>query len=158
MVIAILFCISWLLLAYLITSPKALNRREGAFLFMCILSVNISVSWIVGYEMGKIAFAKQPVEYLGYLLHRSVLVPLLPTMCVNFLLLYRRFWVRASFLIGYGLVMWGIEAMCLYFNSFTFPHWNMAESLVTYYLYLLLGWLLLKGYRRAFSKQEVRAA
>ncbi|KEO83710.1 hypothetical protein [Tumebacillus flagellatus] len=84
------------------------------------------------------------------------LVRLVPLLCVDSFLLRKKPLLRAALLIGYGWVMWGIEALCVHFQSFTFPHWDLIDSLVTYYLYLLLDALLLIWFRLTFSKSEVQ--
>jgi hypothetical protein len=153
--LTILLTICWLLLTIWTTYPKKLSRRECVFLFMVILDINISVSWILGYELGKIEISKQTSAYLMYVVYRSVLVPLLPVLCINLLLICRTFLQKTLPVAGYLVAIWGLETLCIRYKAFTFPDFNMLEALVVAGSYLLIAVLLLKWFRNAFAKEEV---
>jgi hypothetical protein len=155
MALTLMLAISWLLLTIWFNYPQKMSRRESIYLFMVILSINISVSWILGYELKKIEIPKQTWEYLAYVLYRSLLVPLLPLMCINWMQLFRSRFKKALLVGGYLLAVWGIEVIGTTFRAYTFVDFHMLSAVGVAGVYLLLDVLLLRWYRRVFADEEV---
>lgn len=72
------FCImGWAVIICLATVPGDMQRREGTFVFLMIMNINISFTWIVSEEMKRFILSGKVPEYLAFLISRSVLAPCL---------------------------------------------------------------------------------
>jgi hypothetical protein len=154
-VLALFLAISWLLCTLAITLPRYVSRRESIFLFMVILNVHISVSWLFVMEMKKVVVSQQVPEYLAYILHRSVFVPAMVLLFTNLLLFRLSFVMKTLIWVAYGLVWLLLEKLGVAYGVYTFPKWTVFHSLLLYYPYLLISVYLLKWYRAFIEKKVV---
>lgn len=95
------FCImGWAVIICLATVPGDMQRREGTFVFLMIMNINISFTWIVSEEMKRFILSGKVPEYLAFLISRSVLAPCLVLIFLNMVLRAR--FIRLKFLVICG--------------------------------------------------------
>ncbi|MGZ4163055.1 MAG: hypothetical protein ACXVPK_03350 [Tumebacillaceae bacterium] len=155
MVVSLFLAIAWLLVILGITLPSKLDRREAFLIFMVILDIHISVSWVLVLEVKRVVVSEQVPQYFAYLIRRTVFVPMMALLFTNLLLFCRSFGEKVLSWLAYGGIWLLFEKLSLVYGIFTFPKWGYLQSLMLYYPYLIVSVYLLKWYR-AYVDQEVR--
>lgn len=81
----VFFFVAWLVVSIFSLIKKKLSIIENTFVFLIILILSINFSWIVIEEWKLISLSKKGFEYTGYLLNRSVILPMLILIQINLL-------------------------------------------------------------------------
>jgi hypothetical protein len=149
-----LVIITWILVMLYIKVATQLRKCESVFLFMFILVINISVSWILIDEMKLIQVPKRLPEYLAYLLVRSVIIPVVVLICLCFLDSGRFLSNKGVTIAAYLTMFYVIEKTAIQYKVFTFTHWKMIYTLIYYLLLLGTAKATLFGYRKVFSRKN----
>ncbi|WP_404328930.1 hypothetical protein [Mesobacillus maritimus] len=83
---AIFFLLTWLICAVFIVIKKQLSIIENTAVFLVILILNINFAWIVIEEFKFITITQSGIDYIPFLLNRSILMPLILLVYLNLLL------------------------------------------------------------------------
>lgn len=79
------FFLTWLFVLIFAFIRKKLTIVENTLVFLIILIVSINFSWIIIDEMKLITLTKNGFDYTGYLLNRSIIIPILLLIQLNLL-------------------------------------------------------------------------
>jgi hypothetical protein len=147
------FLVSWLACASLIVIRKKLTIIENTLIYLIILILSINFSWIIIEEMKLINLTKNPIDYLAYLLHRSVITPMILVIQLNL-------FQRSESLINKILVIISSLSILLlssfyqtHFNILEYKHWNFFYELLYFLSLYVLIFIIYKLFKRATEKE-----
>lgn len=132
MAFTVFFVTAWLLISIFTIIPKRLTVIENSFLFLLTSVISIHWTWIVNEELKYVQITKDPVDYAGFLIFRSVIIP---TLIITQLNLYS----FPSSVIKKAIVL-STSVLCLLLLTIlskslgvsTYEDWNLAFDVIYY--------------------------
>jgi hypothetical protein len=155
MAIAIFFLISWLTCCFFAVIKKPLSIIENTFIFMLILVININYSWIIIEEFKRITLTTNGLDYTAYLLHRSIITPMLATILVN--LVWRKKDIAMT-IMYFGSILafsFGLSLLSEYFRITRYTKWDFRFDILYFFVLYLITYYALKLFKRV-NHNEVR--
>ncbi|KHF40609.1 hypothetical protein [Halalkalibacter okhensis] len=148
------------LLAYLISSlflvmKKKLNIIENSFSFLLFLIININFSWIVFEELKLVTVTDEIVNYTAFLLNRSLIIPLLLLVYINFFQTWKNT-VRRIFLTICSLgIMLLLSGLSIFFDILTYVNWNLGYDVIYFSILHVIAYYTYRGFIK-FAYRKVR--
>lgn len=133
----VFFILTWLVVSIYTIIQKELTIVENTFVFLIVLVVSINFSWIIGDELKLITYTEKGLPYTGYLLNRSIIIPVLILIHLNFLMKRETYLMKSMILLSSVLLLVGISFLSTSLNITEFPKWNLGYEAI-YYLCLNL--------------------
>lgn len=155
MALAVFFLITWLTCCFFAVIKKPLSITENTFIFMLILVININYSWIIIEELKRITLTTNGLNYTAYLLHRSIITPMLATILVN--LMWRKKDVAKS-IMYFGAILaisFGFDLLSDYYRITIYTKWDFRYDLLYFFVLYLIAHYALKFFKRV-THTEVR--
>ncbi|WP_017185971.1 hypothetical protein [Alkalibacillus haloalkaliphilus] len=156
MSIVVYFALTWLLIGCFIALNNKMNLMESTVVFLVTLVVSINASWILIEEMELIQVTEQPEEYIGYLLNRSVITPLIVMIGIILMIKSENFISKAISYIGAFVLLTGVNYSLTYFGVFEFVNWNIIYDLIYFAALMLIAVLTYKSYHNLYDKEAVK--
>ncbi|QYR21509.1 hypothetical protein KZ483_00030 [Paenibacillus sp. sptzw28] len=132
---------------------KSLSTSENTFIFLLVLIISINVSWIITQELKYVRLSNNGLNYTGYLLNRSVLIPALYVVLFN--LIYKSKSIAAALLFAF--VFAGAE-LCLNglarnYHIWTYAQWSYVYDAIFIGLTQIAVFLLHRLFRSSFRPE-----
>ncbi|WP_438446991.1 hypothetical protein [Gorillibacterium sp. sgz5001074] len=137
----VFFTATWLSVLGFAAMRKSLSFLENTVILLMAMILSVNVSWILVEELQWIHLSQDPLQYTAYLLHRSVLQPMIYTIWLN--ALYRGGTHAGAVLatLGCSAVILGLNFTGVYYQIYSFVRWNFWYDV----LYAGISLLLLFG-------------
>ncbi|MBT2759236.1 hypothetical protein J7E71_25525 [Mesobacillus foraminis] len=133
-----------------ITTFNAMNRQltkmENSALILSVFILNVNWSWIIYDELQYITYSTFPLNYAAYVIHRSLIIPLLVVIGINSI---PRNASIAKKLIGVllsSIILLLVMVLLRQFEVVTYEKWNAVYSYLYYVFLHGFGYLVLYGY------------
>ncbi|UII56785.1 hypothetical protein LS684_04775 [Cytobacillus spongiae] len=84
MAFVIFFFISWFVIALFAVTKKSLSLSANTFVFLVVLIFSVNFTWIIVDEFEWVTVAEKALPYTAYLLTRTIIVPFVLLLHVNF--------------------------------------------------------------------------
>lgn len=140
----IFFFITWLAVFIYGLMQKELTVVESTFVFLIILVVSINFSWIVIEELKLIKLTEKGLPYTAFLLSRSIIIPILILIQLNFLVKSESYLIKSVTLFSSVLALVGISFISSSLNITEFTKWNLGYEAIYYLCLNLIGMIALK--------------
>ncbi len=138
----VFFLISWFTIFLFRATNKHIPLLEGTIIYLIILIVSINFSWIVMEELKFITITKEQSPYTSFILNRSIIIPLLMLIQLNFVCMFKKRKYKATVLLITVFLLNSLSWLSISLNIIEYKKWNVwYES--SYYLFLCLVSLLL---------------
>jgi hypothetical protein len=154
---AIFFFLTWLICAVFFVIKKQLCIIENTAVFLIILILNINFAWIVNEELKYIIITKSGIDYIPFLLNRSILLPMILLVYLNLMLRidkssYRTIYLTVS---SVGLML-GLSFLTTSLRIAEYTTWTHGYDLI---FYLFLHFMAFYTYKlfRQFSNKVVHS-
>lgn len=152
MELVVFFFISWLVIALFGVMKKNVNLIESTFIFLIILILSINFSWIITDELKYITITQKGLPYSAFLLNRSIIIPFLILIQLNFIIITNKLSQKSIILIASVLLLDGISFLSTRLNVTEFKNWSLwYESIY----FLILGLFSILSYK-LFNKVSRR--
>ncbi|HET6872601.1 MAG TPA: hypothetical protein VFH42_06380, partial [Sporolactobacillaceae bacterium] len=122
---------------------------------MLIPVININYSWIIIEELKRVTLTTNGLNYTAYLLHRSIITPMLATILVN--LMWRKKDVAKS-IMYFGVILafsFGLSLLSHYYRITLYTKWDFRYDLLYFFVLYLIAYYALKLFKRV-THTEVR--
>lgn len=151
----IFFFISWLVISLYGVSTKILNIIESTFIFLFILIVSINFSWIVIDELNLITVTEKGLPYSAFLLNRSIIIPFIILIHLNFLVKSKKTFQKIILLFTSVIILVSFNVLSINLNVIEYNGWSLWYDSV---YFLCLGLLSILAYQlfNKISKGVVR--
>ena len=145
----IIFAAAWLAAFIVYAMNKKLSVLENTFVYLVVLTVGINIAWIIAEELKLTSITKDAVLYAGFILYRSILIPLIYVIAMN--AIFRARSVAARFLYGGGtlILLLALDGVMLAYEMIDYLKWSYWQEVVEIALLLTVTYLLLRLYRKA---------
>jgi hypothetical protein len=144
----VLFAAAWLSAMIVYSMEKSLSILENAFIFLLVLIIGINVSWIVGEEFKLMKITKDGLLYAGFILERSIVVPIIYVILMNAVYSARSV-ARALLYAGVALgILLGLRGVLLFYRILEYDGWNLLYDAIQIVLLQALIYALVQLYRR----------
>lgn len=137
----VFFFISWLVVSIYGVIRKKLDLVESTFIFLIILILSINFSWIVINELKLITVKEKWLPYSAFLLNRSIVIPFLILIHLNFVMRMEKSLHKFIFLISSVIILDGMSLLSTFFHVTEFKKWSFWYE--TLYFVSLVGCALL---------------
>ncbi|MGP4108660.1 hypothetical protein [Virgibacillus sp. L01] len=144
MEIVIFFFITWLAVFMYCLMQKELTLVESTFVFLIVLVVSINFSWIIMEELKLIKLTEKGLPYTAFLLNRSIIIPILILMQLNFLVKSESHLMKTAILFSSVLALVGVSFLSSSLNITEFTKWNLGYEAIYYLCLNLIGMIALK--------------
>lgn len=150
MAFTVFFVSAWLITSLFTILPKRLNLIENTFLFLTISVININWTWIINEELKYVKITDDSVNYAGFLILRSIIIPTLLMIAVN---LYTRF--SPSAMKKVWIIVVSVTCLLLLhilsrvLDVSTYNDWNLGFDAIYYVSLHLFSIGLLKLIRKS---------
>lgn len=149
---AIFFFLAWLISGVFLILQKKLSIVENTFVFLITVIVIINVSWISIEEMKLIQLTKSSIGFTGYILNRSVIIPMLVILQLNILERSKTFFKKVLIMVFTVIIMLGLSFISNYFNITEYTKWNYGYDVIYYLLLQLIANFSYKFFRKVTEK------
>ncbi|MBM6616293.1 hypothetical protein [Bacillus suaedaesalsae] len=136
MALTIYVILCWLLVALLIFEKNLLGKKGQVLLLMFGVFINTHAYLIISDPIKLIHVSTEPTKYIGFVLYRSFVLPLLLTIIVNRFIYYRSVGKILSLLVISIGLFWVIEVVNIKLQLFQYKNWSVFASI--FYLTSLL--------------------
>ncbi len=144
MEIVIFFFITWLAVFMYGLMQKELTLVESTFVFLIVLIVSINFSWIVMEELKLIKLTEKGLPYTAFLLNRSIIIPILILIQLNFLVKTESYLMKSAILFSSVLALVGVSFISSSLNITEFTKWNLGFEAIYYLCLNLIAMIALK--------------
>lgn len=146
LILYLIFC--WLIIAMFITQKPKLNNQQNAFLLIIISIFSTHTFVLLSAHFKLIELSKDDYTYIAFLLYRSIYIPFLLTLFINFFYKAKAIKVKLVIIIISCLVFFILEKLNLYLDLYHYQNWSslFTISLLIVLLFIALG--LLKVFTR----------
>jgi hypothetical protein len=134
--------IGWLVLAVLWAFPKKLSLAENAVLYYCLNLVVTSILTSLDLNHHYIRSGKAPDLFLAFLIHRTVVIPVVLMLFVNAFFHVSRISSRFGIALAAFALLNGLEWIALRFQVMVYLKWNAMYSALGFLALILLSCLL----------------
>ncbi|NHC20728.1 hypothetical protein G6554_21020 [Bacillus sp. MM2020_4] len=90
---------------------------------------------------------------MTHFMNRTVLLPVLTLIFLNWFIVIKAFYQRAVFIFAFILLLAGIEKLADYVGIFKHIHWRIGWSLGVWTIYILLLILIMRIFRKTLVKE-----
>jgi len=144
----VMFAAAWLAVFVLYSMNKSLSVLENAFVFLIVLTLGINISWIVAEEFKLIALTKNGLLYSGFIIFRSVVVPLLLVIAMNVIFKYKSAWGVVFAVAGTLAVFLALNGAALFYKIHRYERWNIGYDALVFLSLTAVVYALLQLYRK----------
>ncbi|MCF6409754.1 hypothetical protein [Pseudalkalibacillus salsuginis] len=150
----VFFFIAYLVSSLFIIMEKKLSIVHSTFIYLLMSIITINVSWIVTEELKLIEVTDETMNYLAFIINRTIITPMILVMQLHLIYKYKS--TATTFLItlcSLGTLLI-VRGLAIYFNIHTYKNWNIGFDLV---FFLVLHLIAFYTYRllRNRSYREV---
>jgi len=148
------FFVSWLVTVLFAVMKKSLSFVENLFVLSIILIVSVNWSWIIFEEFKFLEISRQPLDYIAFLINRSIGIPLIIVIMLN-AVKFANSKGKVYLYVGLSTVTLIVLKMIgNYLNITKLNNWNTMYD-VLYFLFLhLIAYFSLQMFRK-LKKEEV---
>lgn len=146
MAFSIIFFIGWVCIATFYAMKKQFSKLENSALLFCIFILNVNWSWIIYDELKFITYSKLPLNYTAYVIHRSLIIPILVVIGINSIPRNTTMTKKVMGILISSFVLILIKMVLLRFNVVNFEKWNFIFDYLYYVLLHSLGYFVLQCY------------
>ncbi|HSU79469.1 MAG TPA: hypothetical protein VLK78_03570 [Candidatus Angelobacter sp.] len=147
--ISVFFFITWLICTFFAVIEKKLSLIENTFIFLLVLVININYSWIIIEELKRITLTTNGLEFTAYLLHRSIMTPMLAITILNMVCAAHERGKSILYFVVFLALSFGISLLQEYFHITVYTHWDFRYDLIYYFVLYLIAYYAYKLFRRA---------
>ncbi|MEH7373973.1 hypothetical protein [Neobacillus drentensis] len=122
--LVVFFFLAWLVVSLFAVIKKKLSFAENTLIFLVILIVSINFSWIVIEELKLIKRTQESLEYMAYLLNRSVITPFLILIQVNLLLRSKTMMMKITLMVFGVFLLTGVSSLSNFYDIIEYKHWH----------------------------------
>ncbi|MFP3725493.1 hypothetical protein [Priestia filamentosa] len=146
--------LSFLSITLFVTMRKSLSIVENTFVYLLVLIININATWIINEELKLIDVTEETASYVGFLLERSLIIPILFVITFNYF--YRNITPRAIMITGFILLIFTLllRKFSNMLNIYHYRQWNLFYEALYILGLLLIIFVLHKGFRRLMRKEK----
>ncbi|AKO91029.1 hypothetical protein BEH_02170 [Priestia filamentosa] len=146
--------LSFLSITLFVTMRKSLSIVENTFVYLLVLIININATWIINEEFKLIVVTEETASYVGFLLERSLIIPILFVITFNYF--YRNITPRAIMITGFILLIFTLllRKFSNMLNIYHYRQWNLFYEALYILGLLLIIFVLHKGFRRLMRKEK----
>lgn len=139
MILSILFTSTILIALIFFLSEKKLSFLENAIVFMVMVIITRNYNTIMTMVLKLFKNTESHQLFVGLLLHREIIIPVLVLIFINSFLLFNS-WKRrvVLFLLILGTLQ-GFDMLLVHFGVIRFMNWNAYCACVVNLLYLCIG-------------------
>lgn len=148
----VFFFVVWLVVSIFSLIKKKLSIIENTFVFLIILILSINFSWIVIEEWKLISLSKKGFEYTGYLLNRSVILPMLILIQLNLLQFSKTTVMKITIFILSVIVLTFLSVLSNFLNITHFKNWHYGYDAIYYFILNLMAIFSYKLFARVSRK------
>jgi hypothetical protein len=152
---AIMFFLAWLVTGIFVVLHKELSIVENTFVFLISLIVIINFSWIIIEEVKLIHHTKISINYVAYLLERSIVIPMLLLVQLNIIIRSNGLAKRILIILCTLIIMLGVSYISTSFNILVYKKWNFLYDLIYYLLLQIIAFYSYKLMKKV-SKNVVK--
>lgn len=152
MAFSIFFFLAWLIISIFAVMRKRLSLVENTFVFLIILIVSINFSWIISDELKLITITKEKLPYTAYLLHRSIIIPVLLLIQLNISVARDSFGWKAIIILSAVLLLTVANYLMTALNIAAYTNWNFGFDAIYFFLLNLVALLAYSIIERASEK------
>ena len=136
---------------------KSLSVVENTFVYLLVLIININATWIINEELKLVNVTEETAPYIGFLLERSLIIPILFVIAFNFF--YRNITLRASMLTGFILLIFTLllRKFSNMLNIYHYKQWNLFYEALYILGLLLITFIIHKGFHNLMRKEKGEA-
>ncbi|MBM7587996.1 hypothetical protein JOC86_004571 [Bacillus pakistanensis] len=155
MAFSIFILLTFLTCTLFVAMKKELTIVENTFIYLLILVLSINVSWIVSHELKFIEVTKEPVNNTAFLFYRSVILPMILVVYVNFIQKVNTITRSLLITIASLIIMLLLSGLTVYFDIFTYKKWNFGYDLL---YFVFLQWIAYYAFKfiRKVEDREVK--
>ncbi|MDR6125142.1 hypothetical protein QFZ87_004739 [Bacillus sp. SLBN-46] len=137
----VFFLLAWLVIFLFAGMKKKLTFVENTLVFLIILIVSINYSWIVIEELKLIKLSHHYLNYTGYLLNRSVIIPMVTLIQLNLLCRCKTRWMKLTVMITAVIFMMGVSFLSNFYSITEFQRWHYWMDGIYYFILYLIAFL-----------------
>lgn len=156
MVFAISFFVSWITVFIFVIMPKKLSFMQNSFVILLTLIINMNWSWIIYQELNLIKLSTQVMDYTSFLINRTIAVPFIVVITMNFLKISRSFSQFILVLVFSTSFLTLLSLGGVYFNVIEYIHWNFALDFFYFLILNIVSYLFLL-FVNLMENKEVRS-
>jgi len=143
-----IFFLSWLFVSIFAVIRKKLNILENTVIFLVILTLSINFSWIIIDEFQLITVTQKALPYLGFLLNRSIVLPIIMVILVNLVLKSKDTKHKIIITISCELLLLMISFLSSWIGITEFKRWNYLYEGLYYLFMILMAFTVLKAFQK----------
>lgn len=150
---SIFFLLTWLFCAGFIVIKKQLSIIENTAVYLIILILNINFAWIVNEELKFVTVTKVGIDYVPFLLNRSILIPLILLVYLNLLLRIDKSSYKAVVLtVASVSIMLGLSFLTTFFKVTEYTKWTHGYDMIFFLLLHLIAFYTYRLFRQISNK------
>ncbi|TLS49277.1 hypothetical protein FE782_25820 [Paenibacillus antri] len=151
--LVVMFIASWLAIFIFYSFQERLTILENAFVFLVSLTLVINASWIIAEELKLVELTKDGVAYTGFILNRSVGVPMIFVIAMNAVFRAKRVWTALASVAVVLAALVGLNGLGVYFEIAKYEKWNLGYDAISYAALLAIVYGLLRLYRKTVYRR-----
>ena len=128
MALSIIFILMILLVQFTFYIRKALNFLQNSIIFMVTAIITRQCVTILGMELEFYKLTEDDWLFVGLLICRDILTPLIAVILVNFNLRLHGWAFKAAAFLGSLAVLLVIDYLLVHFEIITYKQWNFAYA------------------------------
>ncbi|HZG76960.1 MAG TPA: hypothetical protein VEZ72_14000 [Paenibacillus sp.] len=145
----VMFVAAWAAVFIFYSMKERLSIVENAFVFLVVLTLGINLSWIVAEEWKLIELTKDGLLYTGFIVYRSVVVPMVFLIATNAMLRARRASTAAVSAAAALAALVALNGAALHYDIVRYERWNLGYDALSFLLMFAVVFALLRLYRKA---------
>ena len=140
--------LSWLFVSIFTIITKKLSIIENTVVFLLVLIISINYSWIVSEELKLITVTKKGLGYTAYLLTRSVIIPMVILIHLNFLQAKETMVEKSIVIFTSVLLLSCISSLSASLKITDYSNWHFGFIVIYYLILNLIAILFYKLFKR----------
>lgn len=145
----LIFALTWLAVFIIYGMYKKLSVLENTFVYLVVLILGINIAWIVAEELKLTSITKDGLLFAGYVLYRSVLIPLIYVVLMNMVFRFQSAAGRLLCAGGAVVLLLALDGVMLACEVIRYLKWNLWLEAIEIVVLQLVTYLLLRLYRKA---------
>ncbi|MCM3214627.1 hypothetical protein M3612_08925 [Niallia taxi] len=154
MAFAVYFFIGWISIICFFVQKKKFSVVENTVLFLCVLIVNLNWTWLIYEELGFITYSHDTWNFVAYLIKRSIVIPLLVLISLNFGRTDASLLKKLTHIIVSSLVILAVTSISHYLKVTTVKDWSILYDFFYYVALHIFGHLIHKWYQTYIVEKE----
>ncbi|WP_078382454.1 hypothetical protein [Sutcliffiella halmapala] len=127
------FALTWLFVSIFVAIEKKGSLVENTFVFLIILIVNINFTWVIAEEMNFIVLTKEGINYTGYILNRSMLIPILLVIQLNLIQGTKSMIQKISIILISVCFLLVLSILSIQLDMTEYTNWNHLNDAIYYF-------------------------